>query len=179
MAQLLLDSGDVLHDTAQIQAILSPLHVQLRQWPLNTDVAQELDCAQLSEEQKELVAKAHDHYFAQLQASDGYQSRDLIVLHPNIPNLDVLLEKFSRIHTHDDDEVRYIVDGEGIFGFVLPDERQVLLTVQAGEYINVPKDTEHWFVLTAEKRIKALRYFTTMEGWTPVYTGRAIQIAST
>ena len=46
-----------------------------------------------------------------------------------------------------------------------------------GEYINVPKDTEHWFVLTAEKRIKALRYFTTTEGWTPVYTDRPIRFA--
>ena len=61
----------------------------------------------------------HGHYFASLQESEGYQSQDLIVLHPQIPNLDGLLEKFAAIHTHDDDEVRYIVEGEGTFGFVL------------------------------------------------------------
>ena len=175
MAKLQTLSGDVLTDVSHIQSILAPLHVQLKDWPTNDSAHDLLNKAQLSEEEKERVAKAHDHYFAQLQETENYQSRDLIVLHPDVPNLDVLLEKFARIHTHDDDEVRYIVDGEGIFGFVLPSEEQVLLTVEAGEYINVPKDTEHWFVLTETKRIKALRYFTTTEGWTPVYTDRPIQ----
>ena len=126
--------------------------------------------------QKEELAKGHDHYFEQLKQEEGYQTRDLIVLHEDIPNLDVLLQKFARINTHDDDEVRYIIDGEGIFGFVLPTEEQVLLTVESGDYINVPKDTEHWFVLTKQKRIKALRYFTTTTGWTPNYTKRSIAI---
>ena len=46
---------------------------------------------------------------------------DLIVLHDAIPNLDQALAKFKPAHTHDDDEVRYIVDGEGVFGFTMPD----------------------------------------------------------
>lgn len=175
MAKLQTLSGEKFTDASQIQSILAPLHIQLHLWPTNDEAIELLHKSQLTEEEKEVVAKAHDHYFSQLQKTDNYQSRDLIVLHPGIPNLDVLLEKFARIHTHDDDEVRYIVDGEGIFGFVLPNEEQVLLTVQAGEYINVPKDTEHWFVLTDTKRIKALRYFTSTEGWTPVYTDRSIQ----
>ena len=96
----------------------------------------------------------------------------LIVLHPEIPNLDAMLAKFNPIHTHSEDEVRYIVDGEGIFGFVRPDETQVELTVQPEEYINVPAGTEHWFCLTAARRVKAVRYFTGTEGWTPEYIAR-------
>ncbi|HEY9709205.1 MAG TPA: hypothetical protein V6D48_13465, partial [Oculatellaceae cyanobacterium] len=126
-------------------------------------------------EEKEQVLQALDGYFEELKQSSGYESRDLIVLHPEVPNLDALLSKFSRCHYHADDEVRYIVAGEGIFGFVRPDGSQVELTVQPEEYINVPANTEHWFCLTSSKRIKAVRYFTTTEGWTPEYTDTQIK----
>ena len=175
MAKIELLSGQTITDIPSIQKILAPIQVQLSFWMIQQNVEILLQQSQLQEEEKETVAKAHDIYFKSLQEKKGYQHRDLIVLHPDIPNLDTLLEKFSRIHTHDDDEVRYIVDGEGIFGFVLPNNTQILLTVEPGEFIHVPKDTEHWFVLTEKKRIKALRYFTTMDGWAPNYTQRAIQ----
>ena len=174
MAKLQLQDGRTLTDPTAIDTVLAPLHIQLKHWPTDRDAQPLLDQPQLNAEQKEALALAHDHYFNILKAEEGYCSRDVIVLFPELPQLDALLQKFSRIHTHDDNEIRYIVDGEGIFGFVLPSEEQVLLTVEAGDYINVPKDTEHWFVLTDQKRIKALRYFTTTEGWTPRYTERSI-----
>jgi 1,2-dihydroxy-3-keto-5-methylthiopentene dioxygenase len=134
--------------------------------------------AALSETEKEQVLAALDCYFAQLQQEAGYQARDLIVLYPDLPNLDDLLIKFERCHTHADDEVRYIIDGEGVFGFVLPDGSQGELTVQAEEYINVPAGTEHWFHLTPARRIKAVRYFTSTAGWVPEYTETAIRIGN-
>ncbi|MGB8700829.1 MAG: cupin, partial [Thermosynechococcaceae cyanobacterium] len=90
--------------------------------------------------------------------------------------LDTLLAKFNRPHTHADDEVRYIVDGEGIFGFIAPDGTQLELTVQVEDYINVPARTEHWFYLTPSRRIKAVRYFSGTEGWVPNYTDTAIRM---
>ena len=174
MAQLQFIDGTTTRDINTIQQKLDALQVRLSIWPIQEQVRSLLCKAQLAETEKEAITSAHDVYFEKLKEESGYQSRDLIVLHPDIPNLDTLLEKFSRIHTHDDDEVRYIVDGSGIFGFVLPNEEQVLLTVEAGEFINVPKDTEHWFVLTEQKSIKALRYFTTTDGWSPNYTQRSI-----
>ena len=174
MAKLQLQDGQILTDPTAIDAVLAPLHVQLKHWPIQPEAQTLLDQPQLDTEQKEAIALAHDNYFNILKEEEGYCSRDVIVLFPELPQLDALLQKFSRIHTHDDNEIRYIVDGEGIFGFVLPNKDQVLLTVEAGDYINVPKDTEHWFVLTPQKRIKALRYFTTTEGWTPRYTQRPI-----
>lgn len=176
MASLQTINGKRITDISKIQSILSPLLVSVQQWSTNQSVEELLHAPLLDIEQRETVLRAHDHYFSILQEEENYQTRDLIVLNPDIPNLDVLLEKFARIHTHDDHEVRYIVDGEGIFGFVLPNDDQVLLTVQAGEYIKVPKDTEHWFILTKQKRIKAIRYFSTTEGWTPHYTHRAIRL---
>ncbi|MEC7986706.1 MAG: acireductone dioxygenase [Myxococcota bacterium] len=176
MAKLQTQDGQSISDLSNIQRKLQPLNVQLRYWPTNPDAAELLQRDVLSDDEKKSLIDAHDHYFSKLQQEEHYQQRDLIVLHPNLPQLSSLLEKFARIHTHDDDEVRYIIDGEGVFGFVMPDESQILLTVESGEYINVPKDTEHWFLLTEAQRIKALRYFTSTEGWSPRYTNRSIRI---
>lgn len=177
MAILRLEDGTTYTELDDIARELAPLNVHLNRWSMgdNPEIHSLLAKDALSEEEKEQVLQALDRYFEQLKASAGYQSRDLIVLHPEVPNLDTLLSKFDRCHYHTDAEVRYIVAGEGIFGFVRPDGTQVELTVQPEEYINVPVNTEHWFRLTPSKRIKAVRYFTTTEGWTPEYTDTEIQ----
>ncbi|NES85085.1 MAG: cupin domain-containing protein [Moorea sp. SIO2B7] len=177
MAILHLEDGTTYTELEDIGRELAPLNVQLNRWPVgdNPEITTLLAKESLTDEEKEQVLKSLDSYFEQLKQTAGYQSRDLIVLHRNIPNLGTLLSKFERCHTHADDEVRYIIDGEGVFGFVRPDATQVELTIQPEEYINVPAGTEHWFHLTETKRIKAVRYFTTTEGWTPEYTDTQIR----
>jgi 1,2-dihydroxy-3-keto-5-methylthiopentene dioxygenase len=177
MAILQLEDGTQHTNLQDISRELAPLNIQLNYWSVGESQQLRLLLAQdsLNEDEKEQVLKSLDGYFEQLQQTAGYQTRDLIVLHPGIPNLDGMLTKFDKIHTHSEDEVRYIIDGEGIFGFVRPDGTQVELTVQPQEYINVPAGTEHWFYLTPARRIKAVRYFTGTTGWTPEYTGREIR----
>lgn len=177
MAVLKLEDGTTYNQMADIARELAPLNIQLNRWAVgnNPEIKSLLAKDALSEPEKEQVLQAVDGYFEQLKVQDGYQSRDLIVLHPEVPNLQTLLSKFDRCHYHTDAEVRYIVAGEGVFGFVRPDGSQVELTVQPEEFINVPENTEHWFYLTASQRIKAVRYFTTMEGWTPEYTNKEIR----
>jgi 1,2-dihydroxy-3-keto-5-methylthiopentene dioxygenase len=179
MAILRIDDGKVVTDPQAIAQELAPLKVQLSYWPIDNPQVQDLlDRAALDDAEKEQVLVGLDHYFETL-ASNGYTSRDLIVLHPDVPNLDTLLSKFNAVHTHGDDEVRYIVEGEGVFGFVRPDGSQVELTMQPQEFINVPAGTEHWFYLTPSRRVKAVRYFMGMEGWVPEYTNTAIKFRQT
>lgn len=154
---------------------LVPLGIRVATWPVPEAATPLLDKERLEDAEKTTALEAMDVYFERLKAEQGYQSRDLIILHPEVPKLDEMLAKFDRCHIHDDDEVRYVVDGEGVFGFVLPDGEQVHLKVEAGEYINVPAGTEHWFYLTEKRRIKAVRYFSGTEGWTPKYTDTPIQ----
>jgi 1,2-dihydroxy-3-keto-5-methylthiopentene dioxygenase len=177
MAILRLEDGTTYTQLEDIARELAPLKVQLNYWSVgeNPETRNLLAKEALNEDEKERVLQALDGYFERLKQDCGYQSRDLIVLHPNIPNLDTLLAKFESCHTHADDEVRYIIDGEGVFGFVRPDRSQVELTIQPEEYINVPAGTEHWFHLSDRKRIKAVRYFIGTEGWVPEYTGTAIR----
>ncbi|MDJ0617838.1 MAG: cupin domain-containing protein [Calothrix sp. MO_192.B10] len=176
MAILKLEDGTLRTDLPSIAQELASINVKLNRWSIdNPETRNLLGKESLNDDEKEEVLQGLDSYFEQLKQTAGYQSRDLIVLHPQTPNLDGLLTKFDKIHTHADDEVRYIVDGEGIFGFVRPDGSQVELTVQPEEYINVPAGTEHWFYLTPARRVKAVRYFTGTEGWVPEYTGREIR----
>jgi 1,2-dihydroxy-3-keto-5-methylthiopentene dioxygenase len=174
MAIVQRDNGEILTDFGAICEALQPLNISLAQWPVGEAIAPLLAAETLDADQKEQVLLGLDTYFNRLKTDLGYSSRDLIVLHPAVPNLAELLDKFAKIHSHADDEVRYIVDGQGVFGFVLPDGRQLHLTVEAEEYINIPAETEHWFYLTPANRVKAVRYFCTMEGWVPEYTGRSI-----
>jgi 1,2-dihydroxy-3-keto-5-methylthiopentene dioxygenase len=178
MAKIRLENGFTITDLPTIAATLAPLGIQLHHWPIGENAGLRSLLAQetLDDGEKDTVLTTLDHYFQQVQESQGYQSRDLIVLNPQVPNLDALLAKFDKIHTHADNEIRYIIDGDGVFGFVLPDQTQAELTVEPEEYINVPAGTEHWFVLTESRRIKAVRYFTTTEGWVPEYTGREIRV---
>jgi 1,2-dihydroxy-3-keto-5-methylthiopentene dioxygenase len=165
-------------DLAAIGLALGALGIGLRQWPMDAQIQSLLAQDALTAAEQDQVLAGLDHYFELLQRDFGYQSRDLIVLHPAIPDLQGKLAKFAEVHTHDDDEVRYIVAGEGIFGFVFPDGRQATLTVQPAEYINVPAGTEHWFELTADRRVKAVRYFCGTAGWVPNYTGTVRQAAA-
>jgi 1,2-dihydroxy-3-keto-5-methylthiopentene dioxygenase len=177
MAILRQEDGTTHTRLEDITQHLSPLKVKLDRWPVpeQPQALALLAKATLSEGEKEELLAYLEHYFQDLQATAGYQSRDLIVLHPDTPNLDGLLAKFEQCHTHADDEVRYIIDGEGVFGFVCPDGSQIELTMQPQEYINVPAGAEHWFHLTAAKRIKAVRYFTDTKGWIPEYTHTPIR----
>lgn len=174
MAQVIASAGKHITDFAAIQARLARLGIALNAWAAPTDArAKELlDQQSLNDAEKEELLRSVENRFEQLKQEKGYKTRDMVVIHEAIPNLREMLAKFEKIHYHTDDEVRYILSGRGYFGFVEPDGGQFLLEVAAGDYINVPANTEHWFEMRDSQRIKAVRYFIDTSGWAPVYTER-------
>lgn len=120
MARLRREDGATIERLDEIRRELAPLGVKLDRWETGGDaeVAALLARPSLDDAGKERVLAAFDHRFRELP---GYRARDLIVLEPATPGLDAGLAKFARCHRHDDDEVRYVVDGAGVFGFVRPD----------------------------------------------------------
>ncbi|MBU2753919.1 cupin domain-containing protein [Acidithiobacillus sp. CV18-2] len=169
------NAAELSTDGAQLAAQLAPLGVRLRAYPVASAAAPWLAPAQLDASEQERLLSALDGVFQELQRERGYQDRDLVILYPEHPLLAELDAKFCRIHIHEDEEVRYIVDGEGVFGFVLPDGRQLEVTISAGDYIDIPAGVEHWFRLNGLQRIKAVRYFSARGGWVPVYQERSMQ----
>jgi len=117
-----------------------------------------------------------DAYSAQIETlkrRGGYVTADVIDVNPETPNLDAMLAKFNKEHWHDEDEVRFIIEGRGLFHINAGDSVFVL-EVGRGDLIRVPRGTHHWFDLCAEKRIRAIRLFQNASGWAPHYTDSGV-----
>jgi 1,2-dihydroxy-3-keto-5-methylthiopentene dioxygenase len=106
----------------------------------------------------------------ELKARGGYVTADVIDVRPDTPGLDAMLARFNSEHWHDEDEVRLIVTGRGLFHIHPPAGPVFAIEVEAGDLIRVPKGTHHWFDLCGERRIRAIRLFQDPSGWTPHYT---------
>ena len=106
----------------------------------------------------------------ELKQRGGYVVADVIDVMPDTPNLDAMLKRFSSEHWHDEDEVRLIVEGRGLFHIHPQGSPVFALEVEAGDLIRVPRGTHHWFDLCGDRRIRAIRLFQDPSGWTPHYT---------
>ena len=104
-----------------------------------------------------------------LKAQRGYIQQDIVELRPDTPNLEAICDKFKGEHTHDDDEVRFVLEGEGIFDIRDDADRWMRVEVSAGDLIVVPKDRHHLFLLTDTKHIRCVRLFQDAAGWVPRY----------
>jgi 1,2-dihydroxy-3-keto-5-methylthiopentene dioxygenase len=156
----------VLRGSAAIVAFLARYGIEYEQWspdhPLAADASAD---AVLTAYAKEVDA---------LKARGGYRTADVIDVKPDTPNLDAMLARFSREHWHDEDEVRFIVEGRGIFHVHPPDGHVFAIEVEASDLIRVPRGTHHWFDLCADRRIRAIRLFQDPSGWTPFYTDTGV-----
>lgn len=104
-----------------------------------------------------------------LKAANGYVEQDIVQLCPDTENLEGICAKFSAEHLHTDDEVRYVLEGEGIFDIRSADDRWMRITVEAGDLIVVPANLHHRFLLTERKHIRCVRLFKDAAGWVPQY----------
>ena len=104
-----------------------------------------------------------------LKQRNGYVAQDIVALSPSTPNLDAICAKFIDEHHHDDDEVRFVLEGEGIFDIRSHDDRFMRVLVEQGDLIVVPKQRHHRFMLTESKNIRCVRLFRDQSGWVPHY----------
>ena len=155
-------------ETEKVKAFLSTHNITYDHWEVPEASNKWIEKDTLTDIEKEELLSTVNNRFQHLQETEGYKTRDLVVLHPQVPGLKDMLAKFDKVHFHTDEEFRYILDGSGYFGFVTKDEK-FLVHVQKSDFISVPRNTNHWFYLDDKHRIKAVRYFTDMSGWVPNY----------
>ena len=103
----------------------------------------------------------------------GYKSYDVVSLNPDSPNAAEARKKFLGEHTHAEDEVRFFVDGSGMF-YVHADGKVFMLLCTKGDYINLPAGTTHWFDMGPKPHFKAIRVFNNPDGWVGKFTGSTI-----
>jgi 1,2-dihydroxy-3-keto-5-methylthiopentene dioxygenase len=122
----------------------------------------------------DVILSAYADKIDALKVKGGYRTADIIDVKPDTPNLDAMLKKFSSEHWHDEDEVRYIVAGRGVFHIHPKTGPVFAIEVVAGDLIRVPRGTHHWFDLCDDRRIRAIRLFQDVSGWTPHYTSSGV-----
>lgn len=156
------DEHRTLDTPEAVTAYLAGIGIDYEQWESSQPIR--------SDAPAEEILNAYADAIEKLKASGGYVTADVINVNSNTPGLDAMLQKFSREHWHDDDEVRFIIHGRGLF-HIRPREGPVTaIEVEAGDLIRVPRGTWHWFDLCAEREIRAIRLFKDPAGWAPVYT---------
>jgi 1,2-dihydroxy-3-keto-5-methylthiopentene dioxygenase len=104
-----------------------------------------------------------------LKSDRGYIEEDIVELGPSTPNLEAICAKFVDEHHHDEDEVRFVLAGEGIFDIRSDEDQWMRIVVQPGDLIVVPAGRHHRFLLTESKHIKCVRLFRNASGWVPHY----------
>jgi 1,2-dihydroxy-3-keto-5-methylthiopentene dioxygenase len=151
-----------LREPDQIRDFLAGIGIDYERWEPTAETPRDASAEQ--------ILRAFAGQINQLKARGGYVTADVIDVGPETPGLDAMLTRFNTEHWHDEDEVRYIVAGRGLF-HVHPQKGPVVaIEVEAGDLIRVPRGTHHWFDLCGEKRIRAIRLFQDTAGWTPHYT---------
>jgi 1,2-dihydroxy-3-keto-5-methylthiopentene dioxygenase len=160
-----LDENRTITDSKSIANYLSTIGIDYEQWQPEHPVPPDAS----SDE----ILGAYSKEIEQLKARGGYVTADVIDVGPDTPGLDDMLNRFNREHWHDEDEVRFIISGHGLFHVRHQDGAVIAIEVEAGDLIRIPRDTWHWFDLCADRRIRAIRLFQDTAGWTPHYTAGA------
>lgn len=158
-------TGETYTDHQQIQSRLADKGVQFELWQATQALSAEAG-------QEEVLA-AYQPEIDKLNAAYGFQSVDVVALRADNPDKAAFRGKFLAEHTHADFEVRFFVDGSGLFYLHLGD-KVYLVQCEKGDLISVPANTTHWFDMGADPDFKCIRLFTTENGWLGDFTGSDI-----
>lgn len=156
-----LDTGDA----AAIAEALAPIGVRFEQWPSRPLPA---------DADQDAVLTAFGPEVDRLKAENGYQAVDVMCVQPDHPDRAALRTKFLSEHRHSEDEVRFFVEGEGLFTLRSDDDKVYAVLCTAGDLISVPAGMRHWFDMSAEPSFTVIRLYIDPAGWIANYTGDTI-----
>ena len=159
------DLGETSADFSSIQNQLNAIGVQFERWAANCELAADAD--------QDTVLAAYSDSINRLKQQYGFQSVDVISLNADHPDKVAIRQKFLAEHIHADFEVRFFVEGRGLFYLHVADKVYAVLCEQ-GDLISVPADTTHWFDMGENPRLKCIRLFITPDGWVADFTGSDI-----
>lgn len=144
---------------------LAAIGVRLERWAADRD----LDELATQDE----IIDAYNEQVNGLMQEYGLQTVDVVSMRPDHPDKDSLRKKFLDEHTHADYEVRFFVDGQGLF-YLRAGEQVYAVLCEKGDLINVPANTRHWFDMGERPNFKCIRLFTSADGWVADFTGSDI-----
>lgn len=157
--------GNTCRDFDTISEQLKTIGVQFERWEPGSEFISEVEVL--------TVMDAYQQHIDRLKEQYGFQSVDVVSLKPDHPEKQAMRQKFLSEHTHDDFEVRFFVEGRGLFYLHVADKVYAILCEQ-GDLISVPAHIKHWFDMGEMPDFKCIRLFTTEDGWIASFTGDSI-----
>ena len=155
-------------DQQQIAAALGQLGITFETWGVER-LPEQLRSRNLADGEKAQVLEAFRPELERLKSRGGYVTADVISLYPDTPNLDTMLAKFDKKHLHDADEVRFCVQGRGIFTLFPDTTEAVDVELRPGDFISVPAKYHHLFTLCDDRKMTCIRLFVDSAGWIAHY----------
>lgn len=152
-------------DPDRIEQELVQRGITFTRWQARATLAADADQA--------VILEAYAPEIARVQEQGGYATVDAIRMTPDHPDRVALRQKFLAEHVHSEDEVRFFVEGRGLFCLHIGTEVLQLICEQ-NDWIAVPAGTKHWFDMGEEPQFCALRFFNNTEGWVANFTGDPI-----
>lgn len=159
------ENPEILTDKKAMAEMLRAIGIQYQQWSCEGELA--------TDATQEEVLAAYGEQVKRVQAEGSFETADVIGLTPDHPDKGAMREKFLSEHRHSDDEVRFFIEGAGLF-YLHIDERVYGVLCTAGDYISIPANTPHWFDMGPEPAFRCIRFFTDPAGWVAQYTGSDI-----
>lgn len=156
-------------ETARVQALLDGCQIEYQPWPVSGLSADLCRDASKNPAASQQILTQFAPQLTDIKTRYHYLTEDIVSLSPETPNLDDLLAMFSKPHHHTDDEVRFILHGNGIFGIIPKTGEPYEIHVETGDLLIVPAYTRHWFTLKEDREVVAIRIFKTPDGWTALY----------
>jgi 1,2-dihydroxy-3-keto-5-methylthiopentene dioxygenase len=157
--------GEKIIDFIAIQHQLNQIGVKFERWTANCELSAEAD--------QQTIISAYEDPITDLKQQFGFKSVDVVSLQPNHPEKTTFRQKFLAEHIHADFEVRFFIDGRGLF-YLHTDAKVYAVLCEKGDLISVPANTRHWFDMGENPCFKCIRLFTTEDGWVAEFTGSNI-----
>jgi 1,2-dihydroxy-3-keto-5-methylthiopentene dioxygenase len=159
------EHGTQYTDFPTIQEHLHSLGVQFEHWNADYQLATDAD--------QNTVLIAYREPINRLKQKHYFQSIDVIRVNPDQAEKDEIRKKFLSEHIHDDFEIRFFIEGRGLFYLHVEDKVYAVLC-ERGDLISVPANTTHWFDMGENPSFTCIRFFTMPYGWVANFTNNSI-----
>lgn len=152
-------------DFEDIQTQLKEININIERWQPKSPVGLEAS--------QEEILEAYADQVNKIKQDCNFKGVDVMSLNAksklNTEDLKKIRQKFLDEHVHSDDEVRYFIEGQGLFCIHAKNKVYQILC-EAGDFISVPANTKHWFDMGSEPNFKCIRFFGEETGWIAEYT---------